>query len=53
MNNTVQISQTWTIDSSQSDILNKVRRSLIASIEGYINIHEDAIEEVRWVLFRR
>jgi polyisoprenoid-binding protein YceI len=53
MDTTLPISATkWTIDSSQSDILIKARRSLIAYIEGsinkfkgYINIHEDAIEE--------
>jgi polyisoprenoid-binding protein YceI len=53
MNTTLAISATkWTIDSSQSDILIKARRSLIAYIagsinkfKGHINIHEDAIED--------
>jgi polyisoprenoid-binding protein YceI len=53
MNTTLPISATkWTIDSTQSDILIKARRSLIAYIagsinkfKGHINIHEDAIED--------
>jgi len=53
MNTTLPISATkWTIDSNQSDVLFKVRHSIIAYIAGSINkfkghieIHENAIED--------
>jgi polyisoprenoid-binding protein YceI len=53
MNTTLPISATkWTIDSNQSDVLIKARHSIIAYIagsvnkfKGYIDIHEDAIED--------